>query len=193
MLDFRLGLQGFFGSLQNDKQVKVAGFSDNYLIRKSFPLLVGDNSFSMVYLLQNVSKVHLGLYAPEAFLSLADEIVALGSAEPFNESNLQLYGAFGSFADGSFVKLKDGDKIYKVAKSFLMLNSASNSIICYELTDLNDRLIFYCPHSFLVRSFAPDALENSGPGGGGPGGDGPGGDGPGGDGPGHGDGSGFYG
>lgn len=187
MLDFRLGLQGFFGSLQNDKQVKVAGFSDNYLIRKSFPLLVGDNSFSMVYLLQNVSKVHLGLYAPEAFLSIADEIVALGSAEPFNESNLQLYGAFGSFANDSFVKLKDGDKIYKVAKSFLMLNSASNSIICYELTDLNDKLIFYCPHSFLVRSFAPDVVQNSGPGGG------PGGGGVPGSSPGHGDGSGFYG
>ena len=188
MLNFGLGLQGFFGSLEDDIQVKVAGFSDNYLIKKSFPLLVGDNSFTMVYLLQNVSKVHLGLFAPEAFLSIADKKVELGEGSPFSESYLRLYGAFGSFADGSYVKLKDGDKIYKVSKSFLMLNSASNSIICYELTDVNNELVFYCPHSFLVRSFPPDVVKYSGPGGGGPGGGGvPGGS------PGHGDGSGFYG
>ena len=189
MLDFGLGLQGYFGSLENSKQVKVAGFSDNYLVKKSFPLLVGDNSFTMVYLLQNVSKVHLGLFAPEAFLSLADKDVELGQGAPFDELNLQLNGSFGSFVDGSFVKLKDNDKIYKVAKSFLMLNSASNSIICYELTDVNDKLVFYCPHSFLVRSFAPDVVQNSGPGGGGLGGGG----GVPGSSPGHGDGSGFYG
>lgn len=187
MLNFGLGLQGFFGSLENDVQVKVAGFSDNYLVKKSFPLLVGDNSFSMVYLLQNVSKVHLGLYAPEAFLTIADKKVELGTGAPFDALNLELNGAFGSFIDGSFVRLKDGDKIYKVAKSFLMLNSASNSIICYELTDVNDKLVFYCPHSFLVRSFAPDVVQNSGPGGGSGGGGVPGGS------PGHGDGSGFYG
>ena len=67
-----------------------------------------------------------------------------------------------------------------------MLNSASNSIICYELTDVNDKLVFYCPHSFLVRSFAPDVVQNSGPGGGVPG-NAPGGI------PGGGDPSGFYG
>ena len=186
MLDFGLGLQGFFGSLQNDVQVKVAGFSDNYLVKKSFPLLVGDNSFSMVYLLQNTSKIHLGLYAPEAFLSIADKKVELGEGAPFDALNLQLNGSFGSFADGSYVKLKDGDKIYKVARSFLMLNSGSSSIICYELTDVNDKFVFYCPHSFLVRSFPPDVVQNSGPGGGGPGNVS-------GGGPGHGDGSGFYG
>ena len=36
MLNFSLGLQGFFGSLENDVQVKVAGFSDNYLVKRAF-------------------------------------------------------------------------------------------------------------------------------------------------------------
>ena len=164
-MDFRSkfsnGLNGSYGSLKNGVQVKVAGYPDNYVIERSFPLLVADNSYTMAYYLLKADDFTKGLYCPEAFLSLADTLVEVDTTHQlpdFFDSSMfpekrGLGGCFDSFRGGSYVRLKTGDRIYSVVFSFLMLNSSSTSIICYELYDNKTGYVFYCPHSLLLRAY----------------------------------------
>lgn len=159
--NYDLGLQGCYGALKDRTQVKVAGFSENYVIKNSFPLLVADNSYTFVYLVQQADNFLYGMYCPESFLSLADKDVELDTINVgvgFGERAENLDGIYNSFPNGTFVKLKGEDRIYKIDHSFLMLNSATSSIICYKLVGVNNTGCFYCPHSFLVKSFEPDTI-----------------------------------
>lgn len=156
---FEFGLNGRFGAFRDSVPVKVSGFSDNFVVRKSFPLLVADNSYTFVYLLQNISHHNLCLFVPETFLSSSDYNGDIPSNTTFDIGQFQLDGSFSSFKDGQFVKMKDGNRVYKVKSSFLMLNSVSSSIICYELLGVDGDDVFFCPHSFLVRVFPPDTVK----------------------------------
>lgn len=157
-LDF-LDLNGSFGSFKNGVQVKVRGLSDTYVINKSFPLLVTEDSFTNIYFLQNTSDTSKVLICPQSFLTKADDTLDLGSFSPA-DFDFSLNGRFGSFKDGWYVKTKFKDKIYKVKSSFLMLNSDNVFIICYCLSHIDNDFLFYCPHTFLIRMFEPETVSN---------------------------------
>ena len=55
--------------------------------------------------------------------------------------------------------IKGGSRVYKVKSSFLIINSATSSIICYKLLGVDGDDVFFCPHSFLVRVFEPDTVK----------------------------------
>lgn len=159
-LDF-FNLNGSFGSFKNGVQVNVKGLSDTYVISKSFPLLVTEDSFTNVYFLQNTSDTSKVLICPQSFLTKSEKDVDLGSFSP-SDFRFSLNGSFGSFKDGWYVKTKFKDKIYKVKSSFLMLNSDNVFIICYCLSHIDNDFLFYCPHTFLVRTFEPESIANNG-------------------------------
>lgn len=156
---FEFGLNGRFGAFRDGVVVKVSGFSDNFVVRESFPLLVADNSYTFVYLLQNLSHHNLCLFVPETFLNLVEYTGDIPSNTTVDIDKFQLDGSFSSFKDGQYVTMKGGSRVYKVKSSFLMINSASSSIICYKLLGVDGDDVFFCPYSFLVRVFQPDTVK----------------------------------
>lgn len=163
------GFNGSCATFLNGSQVKVSGLSDNYVVKKSFPLLIAENSYTFVYYLLNAKDFTKGLYCPEAFLTLATEQVEVdsshGEADYFDKEMSSDGGGIGScfnaFKLGSYVRLKTEERVYKVNFSFLMLNSSSTSIICYELRNEKGDEVFYCPHSLLVRAYDYEAFRDT--------------------------------
>ena len=157
-------LNGSYGAFKDGSQLKVRSLDDIFLVYKSFPILISENNFTNVYILNDIKDLSKGLICPELFL------IPFSESESVNEDNIatrfglnidSLNGNLNSFKDGYFVKTTFGDKIFKVVSSFLMLNSDNVSIICYKLTDVNNKIVFYCPHSFLTRTFEPETIEIS--------------------------------
>lgn len=155
---FLSNLNGVSGSYKNETKVKVRGSDDNYFVYKSFPVLTAENTFTICYILNNAVDVSKGLLCPEMFCYLADNpedinINLDNSYDRFTLFSADLKGSLGSYPTDSLVKTKFSDRIYKVVLSFLMINSDNSSIICYQLTDLKNKTVLYCPHSFLTRLF----------------------------------------
>lgn len=60
-----------------------------------------------------------------------------------------LNGNYGSYSDGSKVKIVDTDLRYSVLYSFFVLNADNSYTICYLLKDDSEKTLF-CPHIFLA-------------------------------------------
>lgn len=157
-------LNGRYGSFDDTTYLLVKGFNEVFRIVRSFPVLVAENSFTNVYHLASLTS-RTFVVTPSAFVSvLTDSISEEVLNNPSSVENLAsnyLDGSLGSFPDKTYVKTKFSDTIYSVVASFLMLNSENEHIICYELKNIYDNSILYCPHSFLTRCFEPDSYINS--------------------------------
>lgn len=159
------GFEGDNGSLPVNTQVNVRGYDGIFIVHSSYSVLVAENSYVNFYVLNKIDDKGKGIVCPEQFLSKVDEPITdnLSHPSPFNIGKNSLNGSFGSFKDGQFVKFKFDDRIYKVISSFFMLNSVNGFIICYKLSSVSGDCVFYCPQSFLSRTFEPETIvDNSG-------------------------------
>lgn len=160
------------GSLPHKTQVNVRGYDGIFVVHSSYSMLVAENSYVNFYVLNKIDDKSKGIICPEQFLSKVDEPVEDNSLipSPFDIGKNSLNGSFGSLKDGQFVKFKFDDRVYKIVASFFMLNSVNGFIICYKLSSLSGDCVFYCPQSFLTRTFEPETIvkdNNSGDNGGG--------------------------